>query len=126
MIEINNARFCFTGKYYVHVFSIGEKHPQFEEVSKIAETLKSKYQTFKPIYTKEVNGKKFISVQVRGINKFFSLEDADKGNTYDLKVDAYEKDSNDKTYLNLYCSGIALNTKKEKEPKADLGKAIEF
>ena len=100
MIEINNARFCFQGKYYVDIFSIGENHPQFEEICKIAENMKSKYETFKPIYLKEVNGKKFVSIQLRGVGKYFPLTEDDKGNSYDLKLSAFEKEgSNKKTYL---------------------------
>jgi len=127
MLQINDVRFCFEGKYYCHVFSVGESHPQFDEVSKIAKKLDGKFDTFKPIYMKEINGKKFVSIQLRGITKYMVLNEDQKGNTYDLKIEAFEKTGgNGKLYCNLYCSGIVLNTKKDRESKADIGKPLEF
>ena len=127
MFELKNVRFCFEGRYYVHCFSVSESHPEFEKVNRIAEDMK-KYSTFKPIYLKEVNGKKFISIQLRGVTKWVALGDDEKGNTYNLKISGFEKEgSNGKLYLNLYCDGITLNTAKPKEAKtSDLGVSVKF
>jgi len=108
--QIPQAKYGFRNEYGTYVFSISEsKDPlTYNILAKVIEKAKKNYDTFLPIYEKTLNDNNFISIQVRGVERFIRLNQENRGDIYNLEIEFTRKKNNGKKYLNIWCNKMEL------------------
>lgn len=123
-----NAKLATFTKFNKPLFSVNNKHKGFQQLLKVANKVaETACFSFKPIYSKIINDRTFITIIVDKIlckNRLINLKDDDLGNTYELEL-TFRKTRNEsgRYFLNIY----ATELKKLDSPKYEIkGEVLSF
>lgn len=107
--EFDNLKFNFAGKYDSYLFTCSEKLSpvSFKELSEISQKLADRFDTNPPITITEMHDRKFISLWVKGCDRFKRLTSKNKGAMFSMSLALKTRNGGDgEVYVNAFCKKL--------------------